>query len=248
MCLNILSKQINALPQTLLQGAEEIGSSMIGTMQSTVSTVARTFVNPSSADMALRLVADTVLFWDLQTKTEMVARPIITTFTLIRNTIDASRIGFSINHIVNGTFYTDIVEKKIVPLITEVAFLFGRTMATLNWCADQKIINWEDLAKKALSTGGVCAYYAVNMLRMTKLMDALFIVALSGLIYQDAEFIWKGEDMPFHILSSLSSLADVISITIGFTGFGNPYVATSLGIIAATTGLMAWYHDPANNL
>ncbi len=241
---NILSKQLNF--DSLATGAQDFGRFLFKPVYITALEVGHIVKDGYATDVLFRITSESLKFIDLQAKTEAVARPMLATIHAARGFFDALRILQSINYIVNGSLFHDIKDNNVVPIITQAALALGRAIGTLHWLVEQKLTDFDDLARKAASIGGDCGVYLVNTLRATHLMNGAFLVGLTGLIYQDAEAINKGQGVVSHTLSAMSLATDIFSIVLGFANMANPHVVTTLAIVAASTGLAAWMTDPDN--
>lgn len=247
MCyLDALSQKVVALPQDIAQEAKAVGRQLLRFTISLISDVTRIIKNSDACDSALRFVAETTSFVDLTRRSDKIARPLLATIAVTRGLLDATRIFRSIDYVVSGGLYRDIIERKIVPVFTNIAFLLARSISLLHWCVEQKMASWETLEKAAMRVGGQTAFRGVNVLKSTKVVDSLFLGALSGLVVQEAKAIYRGEDVVQHLFSLVSLSADVASIILGLAGMANVYVTTALAIIAAGTGVVAFFVDPAN--
>ena len=77
-------------------------------------------------------------------------------------------------------------------------------------------------------------------------MNSAFLVGLLGLAAQDVQGIQRGEKLVSNTLSIVSLSAEVAAIALGFAGFSNLYLLTTLSIIAASCGVSSWAADPQN--
>lgn len=244
MCLNALSKQFNL--DSLALGAQELGMMVYTPAKGLVIQAARVLRDGYATDVVFRLGSEAYKLVDLEAKTECVVKPMMATINATRGFFDATRVLQSVNYVINGTLQRDFLARNIVPLITQAALAVGRAISTLHWFVEKKIVDFEELAKKAANIGGEYGSSFVRAIRATHLMNGAFLVGLAGLIYQDVEAIQKGEHLVSHAFSTVSLTADVASIALGFANFTNPHMVTTLAIVAASTGLAAWLTDPAN--
>ncbi len=244
MCLNALSKQFNL--DALALGVQEFGVSMYKPAQGLILEAGRVMRSAYASDVAYRAITETIKLIDLETKTELVARPMMATIGATRAFIDATKLIHSISYLVNGSFYEDYAANKVVAMVSHVALAVGRAMSTLHWIVEHKLLDFDDLAKKAASIGGDFGRGLVNGIRSTRVMDAVFLVALSGLIYEDAQAIQNNERVLSNTLSVVSLTADVASIVLGFANMANPHMVTTLAIVAASTGLASWIVNAEN--
>lgn len=244
MCLNALVKQFDL--NSLALGAQELGMMVYNPTRGFILQAGRVLRDGYATDVVFRLGTEMYKLVDLEAKTECVVKPMMATIGATRGFFDATRVLHSVNYVVNGSLQRDILAVHVVPLITQAALAIGRAISTLHWFVEQKIVDFDELAKKAASIGGKYGSAFIGAIRATHLMNGAFLVGLAGLIYQDVEAINKGEHLVSHAFSTVSLTADVASIALGFANFTNPHMVTTLAIVAASTGLVAWLTDPEN--
>lgn len=241
MRLDALTKQFDL--DSLSLAIQDLGHSMVKTTQGFVLQAGRVTKDGWATDTLLRAVTESIKLVDLQAKTECVVKPMMATIAATRGFFDASRVIQSINYVANGSMKKDLMEKQVVPFITQVALAIGRAITTLHWFVEQKLIDFDELAKKAAAVGGKYGQSFVDAIRATHVMNGAFLVGLGGLIYMDVEGIQKGENLVHHTLSVVSLTADFASIALGFAGMTNPHMVVTLAIVAASTGLASWLAD-----
>ena len=195
--------------------------------------------------MALRVVEQIITIVDLEAKIECVAKPSMAAIKVTRGFFDATRVLQSVKYI-TCDLYDDFVDKKFLPIITQAALAIGRAISTLHWFVEQKVLDFDSLAKKAASVGGKYGQAFINAVRGSTLVNSAFLVGIGGLVISDIQAIRRGEHILTHTFSSVSLTTDFVSIALGFFSIVNPNTIAALAIVAATTGLAAWLTDPEN--
>lgn len=244
MCTDAPSKYpaLNAM----LLAVQEVGNSIYEPLKAGVLHLGRVAKDGYATDVALRAVSQVITLVDLEAKTECAAKPAMAAIKTTRGFFDATRVLQSVKYIVCGNLYKDFLAKKFLPIVTQAALAVGRAITTLHWFVEQKVLDFESLAKKAAAIGGKYGQSFVNAIKATTLMNGAFMVGLGGLVVSDIQAIRRGEHILTHAFSSVSLTTDFVSIALGFFNIVNPNAIAALAIVAATTGLVAWLTDPEN--
>lgn len=213
-----------------------------------VADMTRLVRNLEGVDSTLRFVEDYANLHRLLKKTESVASPMLERIGSVRSVIRLCRLSYSFNYIVSGQLYRDVVDKKIVPVVTEAAFLLGRTIGAFGFAVAQGVTTWESWAVKAGNIAGIRAFNLVMKLSKPKVLDGLFLVALSGLMVPEAKSLLRGEEKrDVHVLNFVSLAMDVGIIALELLDYKNKAVLLGMGLVAAGTAVWSFYADPANS-
>lgn len=246
-CLNALLDRVYIAPDRFVQGVVDGANEASRCAGRFIVNLAKMMRVPDDCDTVLRFVQEGFSLAELSFNTEQVARPIVTALGSMRSTINAWRIVKSIQYVSSGALYRDVVQQRILPLFTHLAFFAARAVSTIHWCVEQKFFSFEKLAETASKIGGKAAVHVVDVIKSTKVLDSLYLLALGGLVAQETNEIQAG-NITWSRLFSIASLSmDVLSLFLSCLGMGNAKVFTSLGVAAAGFGLASFFATPGNS-
>ena len=245
-CLNAVIEQIQLTPERVVQGVVYAGNQITNFAGRAIISLGKITKSVDDCDTGLRLVQESWTLADLVQGSENATRPVLTAIGSIRSSINVTRVSRSIQYVTSGALYRDFVQEQVIPLITQLAFFAARVLSTIHWAVEQKFFSFEKLAETATRFGGRTAFAAVNIIKSTKLLDSLYLVAVGGLAVQEVQGIRAGQVSWSRLFSIASLTADVLSLSLSLFGLGNAKVLTSLGIAAAGFGLTSFFTTPGN--
>lgn len=212
-----------------------------------IADVTRHVKDYEAVDATLRGIEDAVALRNILRKTQNVASPLIDKIGSVRNIFRLCRLANSFNYIVSGELYRDVVNKRALPIITQGAFLLGRSIGAVNVFVHMKVLTWESLAIKAAKIGGVRAFNLVNFVQKPQVFLLSYLVALSALMVPEAMSLYRGEEKrDVHALNLTSLALDVGIIALELLNFQNKALLFGMGIVAAGTAVWGSFADPSN--
>ncbi len=259
--IDTMSSNFAAWSQSLAAGVTNAAKEMeygVSTVSIHVTVLAKSFVRDANKllgstegiDMSARLTSDSIQLSDLIVRGERVARPIIKALDTFRGFISSTRIFSSLQHLVSGGLYRDIANVDVLSIISETAFLLGRTLSLSTWLLEMGIGRIEAVelffANIAASVGNVPVLDSLISMPKGPFIDAVFAIALIPLTVKNVQNIVQGRDVGYNALELASLAADVALCALGVFSVTNPLLMASLGIFAAGTGIVAFFNNPAN--
>jgi len=214
-----------------------------------------------SFDTFLRFTHESVTFADLARYSDKVSRPILTYFGGLIGVINIGRFFSSINDLVSGKMYKEIVEKKYLDVAVTVSFFFARVSSTLTWLAQQNLLSTAVLTRplQVLSQTRVIQVLAQNrafqyagpFFMRIPVISILYVTAFTALSIKSLNDINKAKaankDISHLNWELKSNVAYVALCAIGLTAFGTPIVSAALAAIAAGCGMKACFVKIAND-
>jgi hypothetical protein len=244
MSIQCLSKQLDF--ELFGRRVDEVGQHVCDKTEYAFFSAGKVIKDVTALDYAFRAISESIKFFDLIAKIDLLTRPTLGFIATTRDFLDAARIFKTLHYVLGGKMEEDRDNRTWLRPITEVCLAIGRGITALQWLAAQKVIDLEEFAKKAKEVGGNVAFTCANALRGTTLMNIAFVGGLLGLIAQDAQGIHRGEVVISKGLSIASLASDVTSLSLGLFGFTNPFVLIPLSIVAGVAGVASFVADPAN--
>ena len=237
--------QVKIVSNHLLQ----LPAQVLAFWKNIVTDLTKLVRSSSGIDALLRFFEDSTAVLDLIAKAESVVRPIFASFSAITSFMSAGRIINSINYILNGSFYKDVIEGNALALVSSVSFLLRRAVVTINWLFTHRIID-VDIDKVFAQISNQIAiipvFSSLPRVSPSQFLDGSLITALVPLAIEHGRKALEGEEVVYNSLECASLASD---ITLGFlrlASVDNPYLIGGLSLIASGTGVLAFFCDPSN--
>ncbi|MBS0654657.1 MAG: hypothetical protein JSR46_02670 [Verrucomicrobia bacterium] len=198
----------------------------------------------------IRFVEDSVRMIDLAQQAEAVARPIFDAASNVTSFRNAGRIFESISYLVDGSFYKDVIEVNVLPLISAISFFMRRCVATASWLFSHNVLDRDALAQVAEKVGiaPVFSHFSrvLPAVSEDQFLDGTLVAGLIPIVIMHGEKLVKGEDIVYNFLECTSAVADTVGAILRLSSIDDPYIQVPLSLVAAGTGFFAFFADPAN--
>jgi hypothetical protein len=217
-------------------------------------------------DAGLRVIVESIAFYNVIRAIQTASTPILATLGTFRTVISTNRIIKSINYIISGNIFRDAASGKILDIISELAFLAARSIKATVWLNEQKIISDELFARISNKVGSFTSSIGISKLPRESVLDGLFAIALTPCAIKNIQNIAQGKDIPYNLMELISLCSDIAlclfsviresqvlemvgaSLVTSAVSFvvANPYVLATLGVVAATTGVISIFLSPSS--
>lgn len=237
---------------SICTGAYKVAEGFGEVITSSIRDVKRLVGSIDGLDTSLRFWADSTALRGILKATHNAASPFFQTIGVTRAVISVSRLIWSVNEVASGSISQDMQDKKTFSVIASVSFLVARTLSTVRWCMTIGLIKTEEFARHAqkIGTHPVFSRFAMHpaaiAFKNAPLIDLAFIAALSALAVNNAVGLYRGEKYAQNFFELVSLSADIALCTLGIIRDVSPLTAAALGVVAAGTGIVAFYFDPSN--
>lgn len=230
-----------------------------------VKDVKRLLGSTDGLDTTLRFWADSKALVGIMRSTHDAAIPFFQVIGIARSVVSVSRLCWSLNECIGSptedptkkleksSLAKAIEEGNTASIVAAVSFLVARTLSTVKWCMEIGLFQAEEIARHAskIGTFSVFSRFATHpaaiAFKNAPLIDATFLVALTALGVMNGIGLYKREKVGQNLFEIISVSADIALCTLGLVGKAGPFAAAALGTVAAGTGIVAFYFDPANN-
>lgn len=237
---------------SICTGAYKVAEGVGEVVSSSVRDVKRLLGSMDGLDTALRFWADSTALRGILKATHNVATPFFQNIGAARAVISSLRLIWAVDEFASGSVTKNIEDKKTFSVVASVSFLVARTLSTVRWCTSIGLFKTEELARHAQKVGALPVFsrFALSPLGLVYkhalVVDSLFVVALSALAVNNANGLYRGEKLAQNFFELVSLTADIALCTLGLFKDVSPLTAAALGVVAAGTGIVAFYFDPAN--